>query len=254
MERIQLRHVNLKFRVRQQKRTALKDYLVKGLFRQRKNPYIEVNALDDLNLSIRDGERVGVIGHNGAGKSTLLRLLAGIYPPTSGELLVQGKVSSVLDIGVGVESEANGWENIAYRSYLQGATPRDVKESRQAIADFSELGAALDMPVRCYSSGMMVRLMFAIATAIEPEVLLVDEVLSAGDIGFVDKARRRMLELIERARLMVFVTHDLASMVSICNRALWMDHGQVRMDGDPQEVVAAYCEFMTQGSAVRVAA
>ncbi|MGE3406130.1 MAG: ABC transporter ATP-binding protein [Pirellulales bacterium] len=254
MERINLNDVSLQFRVRQQGRVSLKDFVVKGLFRKKRNPYVHVHALKHLNLSFKDGERVGVIGHNGAGKSTLLRLLAGIYPPTSGEISVRGKISSVLDIGVGVESEATGWDNIAYRSYLQGAHPSQVLQKQQEIADFSELGDAIDKPVRTYSSGMMVRLMFSIATTIEPEILLVDEVLSTGDLGFVEKARLRMLDLIERARMMVFVSHDLGSIASLCNRAIWMHWGQVHMDGDPQAVIEAYREFMTTGNSFRQAA
>src|SRR5262249_49566117 len=150
-----------------------------------------------------EGERVGVLGHNGAGKSTLLKLLAGVYPPTRGRRVVEGQISSLFDIALGFEIEATGWDNIRYRGYLQGETPDSIGEKMQPIADFSELGEFLNVPVRYYSAGMMVRLAFSIATAIDPEVLLVDEVLGAGDLAFQAKARQRMKEMIERARLLV---------------------------------------------------
>jgi ABC-type polysaccharide/polyol phosphate transport system ATPase subunit len=201
---------------------------------------MEVRALQDITLRIGVGDRVGIIGHNGAGKSTMLKMLAGIYQPTSGRRTVVGRISSLFDIALGFEGEASGWDNIAYRSYLQGETPRSVRAKRQAIADFSELGDFLNMPVRYYSAVMMVRLAFSIATAIDPEILLVDEVLSVGDLAFQKKARERMREMIAKAHLMVLVTHDLEALGQMCNQAVWMDHGRVVLTGPCAEVVAAY--------------
>lgn len=206
-----------------------------------------VEALRNLNLHFRPGDRVGIIGHNGAGKSTLLKLLAGIYAPTTGRLQVQGKVSALFDLMLGFESEATGWENIRYRGYLQGETPRSIGAKTEAIADFTELGRYLDMPVRYYSAGMLVRLAFAIATAIEPEILLVDEVLGAGDMAFQNKARRRMQEMMARAQLIVCVSHDLGPLPEVCNRGVWMERGQVRMVGPMDEVIAAYTESVEVG-------
>src|SRR6516225_3357310 len=240
MARIELNGVSLTYRVRQQKVLTLKEFLVGQMFRQSRNPVREVHALRDVTLSIGKGERLGVIGHNGAGKSTMLRLLAGIYPPTAGRLTVEGKVSSLFDIALGFEGEATGWENIAYRCYLQGETPGGVRAKRGAIAEFSELGDFLNMPVRYYSAGMMVRLAFSIATAIDPEVLLVDEVLSVGDLSFQNKATARMREMMARAHLMVMVSHELTSLSRICNRAVWLDHGRVVLLGSCEEVIAAY--------------
>ncbi|HZU37185.1 MAG TPA: ATP-binding cassette domain-containing protein, partial [Gemmataceae bacterium] len=188
MARIELDDVSLTFRVRKNSRITLKEFLVGQLFRRSKNPIMQVNALRNVNLRIEQGDRVGILGHNGAGKSTLLKLLAGIYPPTSGRLMVQGRISSLFDISLGFEPEANGWENISYRSYLQGETPRTLRHKKAAIAEFSELGEFLNMPIRYYSAGMVVRLAFSIATAIDPEILLVDEVLSVGDLAFQIKA------------------------------------------------------------------
>lgn len=240
MARIELDHVNLTFRVRKERGIRLKDFILKRMFLPSKNPIMEVRALQDVHLRVETGDRVGFIGHNGAGKSTILKLLAGIYMPTSGRRVVQGRISSLFDIALGFESEASGWDNIAYRSYLQGETPSSVRAKKEAIADFSELGDFLNMPVRYYSAGMMVRLAFSIATAIDPEILLVDEVLSVGDLAFQNKARERMREMMSKAHLMVLVTHDLDALPQMCNRAVWMDHGRAVMTGPCAEVVAAY--------------
>ena len=240
MIKIDLQHVDLTFDIRKNVRVTLKEFLVRGMFRHSVNPRMRVHALQDVNLTLDEGDRVGIIGHNGAGKSTLLRLLAGIYPPTKGKRHVDGRISSLFDIALGFESEATGWENIGYRSYLQGETPRTIKDKIQPIAEFSELGDFLDMPVRHYSSGMSVRLAFSIATAIEPEILLVDEVLSAGDMAFQEKARRRMQEMMVKAKIIVMVSHDLSSIGRLCERAIWLDHGTIRADGPVHAVIKAY--------------
>ncbi len=247
MNLIELADVSLHFHVRCQGRTSLKDYLLHGLVRGRRHNMLEVKALEHIDLGVEQRERVGIIGHNGAGKSTLLKLLAGIYPPTSGTRRVAGRVSSLFDISLGFEPEANGWDNIRFRSYLQGETPRSVQARMQAIADFSELGEFLDMPVRYYSSGMLVRLAFSVATAIEPEILIVDEVLSAGDCSFQAKARQRMQALISHAQAVVVVSHDLDIMCQLCcNRVIWLDHGRIRKIGPAPEVIDAYRWYMLE--------
>jgi ABC-type polysaccharide/polyol phosphate transport system ATPase subunit len=241
MARITLENVSLTFRVRkQQGRMTLKEYLVRGLFLRPAVPMMTVCALQDLNLTIRPGERVGIIGHNGAGKSTLLRLLAGIYEPTRGRRRVEGRISSLFDLMLGFEPEASGWENIRYRGYLQGETAGSMRKKIDQIAGFSELGEFLNMPVRYYSSGMLVRLAFSIATTIEPEVLLIDEVLGVGDMAFQEKARRRMREMMAQAELMVVVSHDLNTLAELCERGVWLDHGKLRMQGPLSEVIRAY--------------
>jgi ABC-type polysaccharide/polyol phosphate transport system ATPase subunit len=243
MARIVMDHVSLSFHVRQHQRVSFKEYMVKRLFRRKVNPFLHVNALQDVSLEIHCGDRLGVIGHNGAGKSTLLRVLAGIYPPTSGALHVEGAVSSLFDIALGFEPECSGWENICFRGYLQGETPRSIKSKMQPIADFSELGDFLNTPVRYYSAGMRLRLAFSIATAIEPEILLVDEVLSVGDLAFTEKATQRMHDMMAKANLIVMVSHDLESIVRVCDRIAWMDHGRIRQIGKPADVVAAYTQW-----------
>jgi ABC-type polysaccharide/polyol phosphate transport system ATPase subunit len=245
MAGIRLDNVSLTFQVRrQQDRLTLKEYLVRGLFFHPTRAFMEVRALQEVSLRVLAGERVGIVGHNGAGKSTLLKLLAGIYQPTRGELVVEGAISSLFDIALGFEPDATGWENIYYRGYLQGETPRTIGAKIHAIAEFTELGEFLKMPVRYYSAGMMVRLAFAIATAVDPEVLLIDEVLSVGDMAFQEKARQRMRQMMARAKLMVVVSHDLTSLASLCDRGLWIDHGRVCKDGPIDEVIAAYTTSM----------
>ncbi len=253
MARIELHGVGLTFQVRRKKDLTLKEFLLKRMFLPSKNPRMEVRALHGLDLHVGQGERLGIIGHNGAGKSTLLRLLAGIYVPTEGRIEVEGKVSSLFDIALGFEPDANGWENIAYRSYLQGETPRSVRGKKDAIAEFSELGEFLNMPVRYYSAGMMVRLAFSIATAIDPEILLVDEVLSVGDLSFQNKARERMKEMMARAHLMVMVSHDLDMIAKTCTRAVWMDHGRMVQSGPCTEVIAAYRAAVDHGQSAHAA-
>lgn len=237
---IELNQVNLKFRMRRSNRVSLKEFLLRQMYLRSIDPLTSVHALRDVNLRMNEGERIGIIGHNGAGKSTLLKLLAGIYPPTSGELRVRGKISSLFDIALGFEGEATGWENIRFRSYLHGETPRTIDKKIHSIAEFSELGKFLTMPVRYYSAGMMVRLAFSIATAIEPEILLIDEVLGVGDLDFQRKARQRMRDMMAKARLIVVVSHDLDVLARLCDRAIWMDHGQVRQLGPIEQVIGAY--------------
>lgn len=242
MARIELNKVGLTFQVRKHGRITLKEFVVRQMFRRSVNPFMKVEALHDVDLTIRAGERVGILGHNGAGKSTLLKLLAGIYPPTKGDRLVEGRISSLFDIALGFEMDASGYENIFYRGYLQGETPKTVRAKVDGIAEFSELGEFLAMPVRYYSAGMMVRLAFSIATAIEPEILLVDEVLSVGDMAFQHKARQRMYDMMKKAELIVMVSHDLQSLATLCERGIWMHHGQVRQAGPIKDVIAAYTE------------
>ena len=241
MAKISLENASLTFQVRAQEgRMTLKEYLVRGLFLRQTTSRMSVCALKNINLEINPGDRVGIIGHNGAGKSTMLRLLAGIYEPTLGRCEVEGRISSLFDLMLGFEPEASGWENIRYRGYLQGESRHSMRKKLDSIAEFCELGEFLNMPVRYYSSGMLVRLAFSIATAIEPEILLVDEVLSVGDRAFQEKARRRMRGMMARAELMVAVSHDLNSLCALCNRGVWLDRGEIVLQGPMEDVVEAY--------------
>ncbi len=248
MSLIQLDDVGLRFNVRCFGRISLKEYLLHGFYRRSKRTMIEVQALEHIDLTVAEGERLGIIGHNGAGKSTLLKLLAGIYPPTAGSRRVRGRISALFDIALGFEPDASGWENILFRGYLQGETPSSIRAKIQPIAEFSELGDFLNMPVRYYSAGMMVRLAFSIATAIEPEILIVDEVLSAGDMSFQDKALQRMRSLMSTARAVIVVSHDLTNLPLLCDRVLWLDHGRAQLIGPSKEVIAAYTQHVKQNA------
>jgi ABC-type polysaccharide/polyol phosphate transport system ATPase subunit len=240
MPRIELNNASVTFRVRVGGQVSLKEYVIQHWIRRVPPETLEVRALDRISLEIHEGQRVGIIGSNGAGKSTLLKTLAGVYPPTAGQRMVEGRIGSLFEMSLGFEPHATGWENIAYRGYLQEETPRSIKSKQTAVAEFSELGTFLDVPIRFYSSGMMVRLAFSIATAIEPEILLIDEILSAGDMAFQDKARRRMKEMIDRSPIVVAVSHDLDSLTRLCNEIIWLDQGRIRERGPAREIIEAY--------------
>jgi lipopolysaccharide transport system ATP-binding protein len=254
MKRIELDDVHLMFTLRHRGGESIKDWALRKLLRRPPPPAIQVHALRGVSLQVADGERLGIIGHNGAGKSTLLRLLSGVYTPTSGTRTVHGRISSLFELSLGFEPDATGDENIRFRAYLQKQTPRVIASKVKEIAEFSELGDALKMPIRYYSSGMLVRLAFSIATAIEPEVLLVDEVLAAGDIQFQQRARARMRELMKHARAIVLVSHDLAALAEMCDRVLWLDKGQVRQIGPVLPTIAAYSTYMMELVAKKQAA
>jgi len=251
MPSIDINAASLTFTVRQNRNVSLKEYLVKGLFRRSVNPAVAVHALSDVSLSAREGDRIGIIGHNGAGKTTMLKMIAGIYPPTRGECRVEGRICSLFDITLGFEQDASGWENIEYRSYLQGESPATLRKKMAGIGEFSELGDFLNFPVRNYSAGMRMRLAFSIATAADPEVLLIDEVLAVGDMAFQMKARARMKELMSASRLMVVVSHDLSTIQETCTRVLWMKRGRVEMAGDPAAVVQAYTDHVARRAEAR---
>ena len=254
MSLIKLEDVGLKFHVRRAGRVSLKDYLLHGMFRRSKRNSFEVQALEHVNLTVDEGARLGIVGHNGAGKSTLLKLLAGVYPPTTGRRVVNGRISSLFDIALGFEPDANGWENIAYRGYLQGETPRSIRAKIEPIAEFSELGDFLNMPVRYYSSGMKVRLAFSIATSIEPEILIVDEVLSAGDMAFQNKARERIKTLMSAARAVIIVSHDMKALELLCESIIWLDHGKIQAIGPPEDIIKSYTRQQNQSKEKRQAA
>lgn len=239
MSIIEFNQVNLIFKVYREKR--IKDFLIKG--DKKFNDFGtngEVHAVDNVSFTINEGERVAIIGHNGAGKSTLLKLIAGIYSPTSGRANVIGRISSMFELSTGFEMEANGWDNIYLRGLMLGETPNNIKEKMFEIAEFSELGDFLDMPVKYYSSGMFVRLAFSISTAIKPDILLLDEIVAAGDAVFLEKANKRMHEMIKVSNIMVFVTHSMNSAIEMCNRCIWMERGKIIMDDNPDKVTKAY--------------
>ncbi|UVT16836.1 MAG: ABC transporter ATP-binding protein [Nitrospira sp.] len=203
-------------------------------------------AVNGVSLSIGSGERVGIIGQNGAGKSTLLHLIAGIASPTSGRVLVKGHVTSVLTLGVGIREELSGRENIYVDGELQGKARSETDLVIGDIIEFAELGEFIDRPVRTYSTGMKARLAFSMIAFIDPEILLIDEALSVGDVAFSKKATRRIREICARGRIVVVVSHGLDAISEMCTRCIWMESGRIRLDGSPLEVIQAYKKWVQE--------
>jgi lipopolysaccharide transport system ATP-binding protein len=192
-----------------------------------------VNALDGVSFELEDGDRLGIFGHNGSGKTTLLKVLAGIYEPTYGSITIRGKVSSMIDIGHGMDSEATGLENIRIMSQFRGFSQREITERIPEITEFAGLGNFIHLPVKTYSTGMVVRLMFSVSTCFEPEVLILDEWMGAGDAGFMEKAAARMDSFVDRARLVVVATHSTALIKRVCNKICVLETGKLKYFGPP---------------------
>jgi ABC-type polysaccharide/polyol phosphate transport system ATPase subunit len=246
MALISVKDVNIEFRVDAERSMTLRSAAAQLLRPRRSTPRV-IEALRAVSLAIRAGERVGIIGPNGAGKSTLLKVLARIYPPHKGEVRVEGHVCPLFEFATGFEMEATGWDNIRTRALLLGMSAKEIEEKIEEIGRFSDLGEFLDIPVRCYSSGMLLRLAFATSTAVDPEILLLDEVMAAGDAAFIERARGRMDALMERASIVVFASHSLDMLPTFCERTIWLDHGCVKLDGTTREVVRAYRASVEQG-------
>jgi len=196
--------------------------------------------LQSVNLSFQDGDRIGIIGHNGAGKTTLLRVLAGVYEPTFGTMSLEGRLSSFTDITLGMDPEATGLENIIFRCVFMGLSFLEARRLSPSIQEFSELGEFLRLPVRTYSTGMFLRLAFAISTSIEPDIIIMDEMISGGDARFMERAKARLTSLLERTKILVLATHSIEIMQSLCNKVVWLDHGEVRKVGSFEEVHPMY--------------
>lgn len=239
--RIVLDRVNLHYASVAFKERSLKTMLASTVKRPATRAKVaDIHALKDISLSILPGERVGLLGHNGAGKSTFLKMVAGLYPISTGNRVVEGTVRSLLDIGLGFEPEATGRENILYRGLLLGLTPRFMRAMEAEIVEFADIGEFIDYPIKTYSAGMQVRLAFAISTAVGGDILLLDEVIGAGDANFMIKARKRIRELVEKAEILLLASHDFVTLRSICGRGLVFHHGQIVFDGEIGEAVEQY--------------
>lgn len=206
----------------------------------------DVRALDNVSLEIGDGERVGIVGPNGAGKSTLLQIIAGVHPPTTGKVKVEGKVHAILSVGMGLREEETGRENLYLDGLLLGRSREQTSSVLQKMIDFSELEDFIDQPVRTYSSGMKARLGFASLICIEPDILIIDEALSVGDAFFGAKATKAIEDLAKKGGIVIVVSHSLAAIEQMCERAVWIQNGVVRMDGTSAEVTAAYREELRE--------
>jgi lipopolysaccharide transport system ATP-binding protein len=201
---------------------------------------VMVRALSNISFELNDGDRVGLVGHNGAGKSTMLRALSGVYSPTKGKATISGEIGSLIDISLGINPEATGRENVFVRGQLLGLTKKEITERYDEIVEFAELGDFMEMPVRTYSSGMHLRLAFAVSTVVRPEMLLMDEWLSVGDENFKHKAEARLTEMVDATKILAIASHSRELIEKVCNRVIWLEHGQVKMDGAVAEVLPAY--------------
>ena len=246
--------MSLRFRTYNDKQYSLKRSALDFLLRRESPPLSnEFWALSDVNLRMHQGERVGIIGFNGAGKSTLLRVLARIYTPTFGRLAVRGSVAPLIEMGAGFNMELSGLDNIMLNGAMLGIRPREMRKKVEGIYEFTGLREFADLPLKYYSSGMYARLAFAIATEVDPDILLIDESLGAGDVIFVDRAKARINELLERSNLVVIVSHDLGTLNKMCTRGIWMHEGQVRADGPISETITNFLRF-TQAIDAKAAA
>lgn len=228
----------MSFRISQDRIQSIKEYLVALI--KGKLKYKDFWALRDVSFSVHPGEVLGIIGHNGAGKSTVLKVISGILKPTSGSVSVHGNIVPMLELGSGFDFDLTGRENIFLNGAILGYSRKFLNEKYDDIVAFSELGEFIEMPIRNYSSGMLMRLAFSIATVVNPEILIVDEILAVGDESFQRKSRQRMMELMSGGTTVLFVSHSLEQIREMCDRVLWLDHGQVKMIGEAQEVCDAY--------------
>ncbi len=235
---IEVNNVSMHFRMPGDRINSLKEYVVQTL--RRKLSYEEFIALEDVSFDVYHGEVLGLIGHNGAGKSTILKVISGILSPTCGSVKLHGNVVPMLELGSGFDMEMTGRENIFLNGAILGYSEEFLNAKYDEIVAFSEIEQFINVPLRNYSSGMIARLAFSIATVVEPEILIVDEVLSVGDAAFQEKSKRRMMELMSGGATVLFVSHSLAQIRELCNRVVWLDHGKVKMYGNTQEVCDAY--------------
>jgi lipopolysaccharide transport system ATP-binding protein/teichoic acid transport system ATP-binding protein len=241
---VSVEDVSLTYRVSYEKVPTLKSAIAN---RSRKRGVREIEALKHVSFDVRHGTVLGIVGSNGAGKSTLMRTVAGILPPTEGRIEVNGRVSTLLALGIGFNAQLSGRENVVLGGLAGGLSKDQVEERYEEIADFAELGDFMDLPMKTYSSGMYGRLAFAVAVHMNPDILLIDEALSAGDAKFKVKAQDKMLELVGQARTIFLVSHALGTVTEMCNDAIWMNKGELIHRGDPQEVVDAYTKFLKVG-------
>ena len=239
--RIVVEHVYKTFNVYMDKANSIKE---KILFWKR-NRKEERQVLKDINLTIKNGEAVALIGVNGSGKSTLLKLMTKIIYPNKGKITTNGKLTSLLELGAGFHPDFSGRENIYFNASIFGLTKKEIDKRIDKIIEFSELEQFIDNPIRTYSSGMYMRLAFAVAINVDADILLVDEILSVGDQHFQEKCINKMKELRKEGKTMVFVTHGLGSARELCSRAIWLNNGKIEMDGETNEVVDAYLKYTT---------
>lgn len=239
MAYIKLKNVNLEYPIYNSKTRSLKTAVFKSvggsIAEHDKN--FSVKALNNINLSLKEGDNLAILGHNGAGKTTLLRVISDIYKPTSGEIDIDGSLSSLTNIQLGMEPEASGYENIIMRGIFMGMSFSEIKSKADEIIEFSELGSYIELPMRTYSTGMALRLAFAISTCVTPEILVLDEMIGAGDKNFIQKARKRTKQLMEEAKILVLSSHSYEILKEFCNKAILMREGSIIEEGSVEQVI-----------------
>ena len=235
---IEVSDVSMRFRMNSDKIMSLKEYVTTAL--RGKLNYQEFTALDHVSFEVKKGETLGLIGRNGAGKSTMLKVLSGILKPTEGSVVCRGNVVPMLELGSGFDFDLTGRENIFLNGAILGYSEEFLNARYDEIVEFSELDQFIDTPIRNYSSGMLARLAFSIATVVQPEVLIVDEILSVGDAQFQEKSKQRMMELMGGGTTVLFVSHSIEQIREMCSKAIWLEKGKVRIIGDAKELCDAY--------------
>ena len=235
---IEVNNVSIKFKMTKEQIFSLKEYFIKFIKRQLE--FEEFNALTNVSFSVNKGDILGVIGYNGAGKSTMLKVISGIMKPTNGSIKVDGVISPLIELGSGFDMELTARENIFLNGYILGYSKKFIKEHFNEIVEFSELSEFLDVPVKNFSSGMVARLGFAIATVVQPEILIVDEILSVGDFKFQEKSENKIKEMLASGTTVILVSHAINQIEDICTKVLWLEHGKVRGYGNTKEICEEY--------------
>jgi ABC-type polysaccharide/polyol phosphate transport system ATPase subunit len=240
MSSIHIKDLSIKFRIYHDRSPSLKDYFANIFKRNGPSSFSDFWAVKNISFDIKAGDRVGIVGHNGAGKSTLLKALCRVYESSEGNISVTGRIAPLLEIGAGFHPEFTGRENIYLNGSILGYSKQQLKKIEPEVIAFAGLEEFIDTPVKYYSTGMYMRLAFSLATAMHPDILVLDEIFAGGDAGFMAKAKARMHALIDKANIMIMVSHDHLLVKSLCNRVLWLDHGKLIADGLPDEVVDRY--------------
>jgi len=240
---IKVENVTQRFRVIQERPDTLRELF--SNFLRHEVSYHNFDAVKDVSLDVPEGQMLGLIGRNGSGKSTLMKIIAGVYKPTAGKVYVQGKIAPMIELGAGFHSELTGRENILMNGLLMGYSKEEMKEREQRIIDFAEIGDFIDSPVKQYSSGMHTRLAFAVATEVDPQVLIIDEILSVGDAGFQQKSFARIQDFRQAGKTILFVSHAMPSVIQYCDRVVLLEKGSIVADGDPTEVAELYRNLLS---------
>ncbi|HMF78238.1 MAG TPA: ABC transporter ATP-binding protein [Bryobacteraceae bacterium] len=235
---VSVENVTQRFRIIHERPDSLRELFAK--FSRRKITHHDFEAVSDVSLEVRRGEMIGIVGRNGSGKSTLLKIIAGVYTPSSGRVTVNGTLAPLIELGAGMHTEMTGRENILLNGLLMGYSKHEMRQREQQIVDFADIGEFIDVPVKQYSSGMYMRLAFAVATEIDPEILVVDEILAVGDFAFQQKCFNRLRRFRESGKTILMVTHTMGPVIEYCNRAILIEKGRVVADGPPVEVVERY--------------